>query len=39
MLRLVMSFEAIAENLVEQDSFETLEVVGEDITLVAERVS
>ena len=39
MPRLVKSFEAIAENLVEQDDFETLEIVGEDITLVAERVS
>ena len=38
-LRLVMSFEAIAENLVAQDDFETLEIVGEDITMKAERVS
>ena len=37
-LRLVMSFEAIAENLVAQDDFETLEIVGEDITMKAERV-
>ena len=34
-----MSFEAIAENLVAQEDFETLEIVGEDITMVAERVS
>ena len=36
---LVMSFEAIAENLVDQEDFETLEIVGEDITMRAERVS
>ena len=34
-----MSFEAIALNLVDQDDFETLEIVGEDITMRAERVS
>ena len=35
----MVSFEAIAENLVAQDDFEKLEIVGEDITMVAERVS
>ena len=34
-----MSFEAITLNLVDQEDFEILEIVGEDITLVAERVS
>ena len=37
--RLVMSFEAIALNLVNQDDFQKLEIVGDDITIVAERVS
>ena len=35
----MVSFEAIAENLVAQDDFEKLEIVGEDITMVAVRVS
>ena len=35
----MVSFEAIAENLVAQDDLEKLEIVGEDITVVAERVS
>ena len=35
----MVSFEAIAENLVAQDDFEKLDIVGEDITVVAERVS
>ena len=35
----MVSFEAIAENLVAQDDFEKLEIVGEDITMLAERVS
>ena len=36
--RVVESFEAIAGNLIEQDDFEGLEVIGEDITLVANKV-
>ena len=35
---LVTSFESIAENLVAQEDFVSLEVVGEDITIKAERV-
>ena len=33
------SFEAIAENLVNQENFTHIKVVGEDVTLVGERVS
>ena len=33
-----MSFEAITANLVGQENFTTLEKVGEDITIKAERV-
>ena len=36
--RLVMSFEAITANLVNQENFTALEKVGEDITIKAERV-
>ena len=32
------SFEAIAQNLVNQENFTTIEVVGDDVTLVGERV-
>ena len=32
------SFEAIAQNLVNQENFEAIEVVGDDVTLVGERV-
>ena len=35
---IVESFEAIAENLVNQENFTRIEVVGEDVTLVGERV-
>ena len=35
---IVESFEAIAENLVNQENFEAIEVVGDDVTLVGERV-
>ena len=38
MYRLVQSFEAIALNLVDQDDFTSLEIVGNDITIKAERV-
>ena len=37
--RLVESFETIVLSLVDQDDFEMLDIVGEDITVVAERVS
>ena len=37
--RLVESFEAIAQNLVDQENFDSLEIVGDDITIKAERVS
>ena len=33
------SFEAIAENLVNQEGFTRLEVIGDDVTVVGERVS
>ena len=33
------SFEAIAENLVMQEGFTRLEVIGDDVTVVGERVS
>ena len=36
--RIVESFEAIAQNLVNQENFTRIEVVGEDVTLVGERV-
>ena len=32
------SFEAIAENLVNQENFTRIEVVGDEVTLVGERV-
>ena len=32
------SFEAIAQNLVNQENFTNIEVVGDDVTLVGERV-
>ena len=35
---IVESFEAIAQNLVNQENFTTIEVVGDDVTLVGERV-
>ena len=35
---IVESFEAIAENLVNQENFTRIEVVGDDVTLVGERV-
>jgi len=35
----VESFEAIAENLVMQEGFTRLEVIGDDVTVVGERVS
>ena len=35
---IVESFEAIAQNLVNQENFEAIEVVGDDVTLVGERV-
>lgn len=34
-----MSFEEIAENLVNQEGFTGLEVIGDDVTVVGERVS
>ena len=37
--RLVLSFEAIGLNLVTQPKFESLDVVKEDISMKAERVS
>ena len=37
--RLVESFETIVLSLVDQDDFQMLDIVGEDITVVAERVS
>ena len=33
------SFEAITENLVMQEGFTRLEVIGDDVTVVGERVS
>ena len=35
---IVGSFEAIAQNLVNQENFTNIEVVGDDVTLVGERV-
>ena len=35
---IVESFEAIAQNLVNQENFTRIEVVGDDVTLVGERV-
>ena len=35
---IVESFEAIAENLVNQENFTRIQVVGDDVTLVGERV-
>ena len=37
--RIVNSFETIAEALVEQEDFDNITVLGEDITFQAERVS
>jgi len=34
-----MSFEEIAENLVNQEGFTGLQVIGDDVTVVGERVS
>ena len=39
MPRLVVLFKTIALNLMDRDDFEKLEIVGDDITMVAERVS
>ena len=35
---IVEAFEAIAENLVYQEHFTRIEVIGDDVTLVGERV-
>ena len=37
--RIVQQFENILEALIQQENFTTIEVVAEDVALVAERVS